>query len=156
MKKLLSLSIRVLPLFLLSALGGCASLAGMHERSSTCAYDHAWEAALEVVKDRSTDTKDKEAGLIVTHWLEIPMPGRTYGVFRRTMEDSRDRSRVTLRVKRADDTTKILFIEERQSWGFRGGSRLFGWAPTAPSEEVMRDIQNRLDAKLQEHGCSAT
>jgi hypothetical protein len=156
MKKLLKLGIRILPLFLLGGLAGCALMNGMQERVSTCNYDHAWEAALEAVKDRSTDTKNKEDGLIVTQWLEIPMPGRTYGVFRRDVGNSRDRSRLTLKVKRLNDVTKISFVEERQSWVFRGGSRLFGWAPTDPSEEMMRDIQKRLDTKLQEHGCAGT
>ncbi len=156
MKNFLRLGIRVLPLFLFGGLAGCALMGGMHERFSTCTYEHAWEAALEAVKDRSTDTRDKEAGLIVTHWLEIPMPGRKYGIFRRDVVDSKDRSRLTLQVKQADNATKISFIEERQSWGFRGGSRLFGWIPTEPSEEVMRDVQERLDAKLQEQGCAVT
>jgi len=156
MKKLLKLGISLLPLFLLGGLAGCALMNGMQERVSTCNYDHAWEAALEAVKDRSTDTKNKEDGLIVTQWLEIPMPGRTYGVFRRDVGNSRDRSRLTLKVKRLNDVTKISFVEERQSWVFRGGSRLFGWAPTDPSEEMMRDIQKRLDTKLQEHGCAGT
>jgi hypothetical protein len=135
---------------------GCGSLTGMEKRSTVCNYDHAWEAALDAVKDRSVITKDRDAGLIVTDWLEIPMPGRTYGMFRREVADGRDRSRVTLRVKRGDAVTQIGFIEERQSWTFRGGSRLFGWAPTDPSPEVMRDLHNRLDLKLKERGCSLT
>ena len=129
---------------------------GMQHRFAVCSYDQSWDAAMDAVKDRSTVTNDKETGLIVTEWLEIPMPGRTYGVFRRAVEDSRDRSRLTLRVKRMDDVTRISFVEERQSWVFRGGSRLFGWAPTDPSEEVMRDVQKRIDSKLQEHGCAVT
>jgi hypothetical protein len=128
----------------------------MQQRFAVCSYEHAWEAAMEAVKDRSTDTRDKAAGLIVTHWLEIPMPGRTYGIFRRDVAESKDRSRLTLRVKLVDDVARISFIEERQRWAFRGGSRLFGWAPTDPSEEVMHNVQKRLDGKLQEHGCSVT
>lgn len=146
--------LQILPILVAGSLEGCAWINGMQQRFAVCSYDHAWDAALEAVKDRSTDTKDKEAGLIVTEWLEIPMPGRTYGIFRRDVPDSKDRSRLTLKVKRLDDVTRISFIEERQRWAFRGGSRLFGWAPTDPSAEVMRDVQNRLDAKLQEHGCS--
>ncbi len=156
MKNFLRLGIRFLPLFLFGGLASCALMSGMQERFAACTYEHAWEAALEAVKDRSTDTRDKEAGLIVTHWLEIPMPGRKYGIFRRDVVDSRDRSRLTLRVKQADNATKISFIEERQSWGFRGGSRLFGWIPTEPSVEVMRNVQERLDTKLQEQGCAVT
>jgi hypothetical protein len=150
------MGLHLLPLLLLGSLGGCASINGMQQRFAVCSYDHAWDAAMDAVKDRSTDTKDKESGLIVTHWLEIPMPGRTYGIFRRDVADSKDRSRLTLKVKRLDDVTRISFIEERQRWAFRGGSRLFGWAPTDPSEEIMREVQNRLDAKLQEHGCTVT
>ena len=136
-------------------LPGCAFLGGMHEFSAICDYERAWEAALDTVKDRSVGTQDKDAGLIVTDWLEIPIPGRTYGLFGREIAESKDRSRVTLRVKRLNDGgTQISFIEERQSWVFRGGSRLFGWAPTDPSANVMRDLLNRLDTKLKERGCS--
>lgn len=135
-------------------LPGCAFLGGMHEFAAICDYDRAWEAALDTVKDRSVSTQDKDSGLIVTDWLEIPMPGRTFGIFGRDMGDSKDRSRITLRVRHLDDGTQISFIEERQSWVFRGGSRLFGWAPTDPSNYVMRDLLNRLDTKLKERGCS--
>ncbi len=155
-KFLQRMNLRILPLLLVGGVGGCALMtSGMEQRATTCSYDQAWDAAIDAVKDRSVDTIDKEAGMIVTHWLEIPMPGRKYGVFRREIHDGKDRSRLTLRVKQADDRTRIFFIEERQSWVFRGGSRLFGWAPADPSVEVMRDIQDRLDAKLQELGCSA-
>lgn len=138
------------PMFLTA----CASMSGMQQRFAVCSYDHAWEAALEAVKDRAVVTKDKEAGMIVTGWLEIPMPGRTFGALQRDLGDSRDRSRITLIVKRLDDVTKVAFAEERQRWAFRGGSRLFGWASTDPSAEVMTDVQSRLDTKLKEHGCS--
>ena len=144
--------------FITLSVTACSFMSGMQKRFAVCDYDRAWESALDVVKDRSVGTQDKDAGLIVTDWLEIPIPGRTYGLFQRDMADSKDRSRVTLHVKRLDDVTQtqIEFIEERQSWVFRGGSRLFGWAQTDPSEDVMRDLQNRLDAKLKERGCSLT
>lgn len=135
---------------------GCAFLSGMQKLTAACDYDRAWEAALDTVKDRSASTQDKDAGLVVTDWLEIPMPGRAYGIFRRDMADSKDRSRVTFHVKRLDDGTQVSFVEERQSWVFRGGSRLFGWDSTDPSEDVMRDLQNCLDTKLKERGCSLT
>ncbi len=154
MTKFLRMRLLIVPLLLIESLGGCALMSGMQERSALCSYDDAWDAAVDTVKDRSTDRKDKEAGLIVTHWLEIPMPGRTYGIFGRNIADSRDRSRLTLEVKRRDEVAKISFIEERQSWAFRGGARLFGWTPTDPSEEVMRDVRNRIDANLKEHGCT--
>lgn len=146
---------RFFTLFVASTLlTACASMSGMQQRFAVCSYDHAWEAALEAVKDRAIVTKDKEAGLIVTGWMEIPMPGRTFGALQREVGDSKDRSRITLTVKRLDDVTKISFIEERQRWAFRGGSRLFGWAATDPSAEVMNDVQSRLDSKLKEQGCS--
>lgn len=145
---------RLIATFALSVLlTACASMNPMQERFAVCSYDHAWEAALDAAKDRAIVTKDKEAGLIVTGWMEIPMPGRTYGALQRDME-SKDRSRITLTVKRLEDVVKVSFTEERQRWAFRGGSRLFGWAPTDPSEEVMQDVQRRLDAKLKEHECS--
>jgi hypothetical protein len=146
---------RLFILFLLpTILVACASTSGIQERYAVCSYDHAWEAALDAVKDRSIDTQNKDAGLIVTGWLEIPMPGRTFGALQRDLANSKDRSRLTLTVRRLDDVTKISFVEERQRWAFRGGSRLFGWADTDPSADVMNDVQSRLDAKLKEHGCS--
>lgn len=149
--------LRYLSLFLtILFLTACAAINGTQQRFAVCSYDHAWEAVLEAVKGRSIDTKDKAAGLIVTGWLEIPVSGRTFGVLQRDLSESKDRSRITLTVKRLDDVTKISFVEVRQRWVFRGGSRLFGWASTDPSEEVMRDVQSRLDAKLKEHGCSLT
>ncbi|MEO6112182.1 MAG: hypothetical protein ABIQ24_10205 [Nitrospiraceae bacterium] len=147
---------RISLLIMAVVLTACASMSGMQQRFAVCSYDHAWEAVLEAVKDRAIHTKDKDAGLIVTGWLEIPMPGRTFGALQRDLGDSKDRSRITLTVKRLDDVTKISFVEERQRWTFRGGSRLYGWASTDPLEEVMYDVQSRLDSKLKEHGCSLT
>ncbi|RPH79644.1 MAG: hypothetical protein EHM80_07370 [Nitrospiraceae bacterium] len=146
------LSFFLIPLFLTS----CASTSSVQQRFAVCSYDHAWEAALEAVKDRSVTTKNKDTGIIETDWLEIPMPGRAFGILQRDMSDGKDRSRITLTVKRLDDVTKISFLEVRQQWVFRGGSRLFGWASTNPSQDVIHDIQRRLDSKLKEHGCSLT
>ena len=156
MTKFPRVSLPIILLLLIGSLSGCALMSGMQERSAVCSYDHAWDAAVDAVKDRSINTNDKDNGLIVTHWLEIPMPGRTYGIFRREVADSRDRSRLTLNVKRHDDITRISFIEERESWAFRGGARLFGWVRTEPSDVVMRNVQNRIDAKLKEHGCTVS
>ena len=143
-------------LIMAGLLTACASMSGMQERFAVCSYDHAWDAALEAVKDRSVTTNNKDTGLIETDWTEIPMTGRAFGILQRDVSDGKDRSRITLTVKRLDDVTKISFVEQRQQWVFRGGSRLFGWASTDPSEDVMRDIQHRLDSKLKEHGCSLT
>ena len=143
-------------LIMAGILSACTFMGGVQERFAVCSYDHTWEAALQAVKDRAIDTKDKGAGLIVTGWLEIPMPGRAFGVLQRDLPNSKDRSRITLTVKRLDDVTKISFVEDRQRWVFRGGSRLFGWASEDPSEEVMHEVQSRLDSKLKEYGCSLT
>jgi hypothetical protein len=131
-------------------------LAGVQERYTVCPYDRAWEAALEAVKDRSVLKADKDQGVIQTAWLEVPMEGRTFGALQREIKDSRDRSRIMINVKRLRDVMQVSFVEERERWAFRGGSRLFGWAPTEPSEDVMRAVQSRLDAKLKEQGCSLT
>ena len=96
----------------------------------------------------------EEKGVIETSWLEIPMPGRTFGAFQREMAESKDRSRIIMRVKQMSDVTNVNFHEERQRWAFRGGSRLFGWADAEPSQQVIADINHRLDAKLKERGCT--
>jgi hypothetical protein len=146
-----------LSLFIMAGiLSACAFMDGVQQRFAVCSYDHAWDAALEAVKDRAITVKDKNRGLIETGWLEIEMSGRTFGALQRDLPDSRDRSRIALTVERLDDVTKISFLEERERWAFRGGSRLYGWVSTDPSEEVMHDIQRRLDSKLKEHGCSLT
>jgi hypothetical protein len=133
---------------------GCASLAGVQEHYVVCPYDHAWDAALDAVKDRAVTVKDKNKGVIETGWVEMPVPGRTFGAMQRGLGDhSKDRSRLHLNVKHMNDVTMVNFTEEREQWAFRGGSRLFGWAATNPSEDVMREVQGRLAAKLKEHGC---
>jgi hypothetical protein len=135
-------------------LAGCSSLTGLQERYVVCSYDQVWDAALETVKDRAVKVQEKDKGLIETGWLEIPMPGRTFGAFQREMAESKDRSRIVMTVKQLNDVTNVNFLEERQRWAFRGGSRLFGWADTDPSKEVLAGIQQRLDAKLKERGCT--
>jgi hypothetical protein len=143
--------------FLISSLlSACASLSGTQDRFAVCSYDHAWEAALDAIKDRLITRQDKDAGVIDTAWLEIPMPGRTFGALKRDLGNNKDRSRLTFSLKRIEDVTKVSFVEERQRWAFRGGSRLFGWTDTDPSAEVMHDVQRRLDSELKEHGCSVT
>ena len=135
---------------------GCSSLTGLQQRYVVCPYDRAWEAALDSVKDRAVKVQHKDKGLIETAWLEIPMPGRTYGAFQREMAESKDRSRIIITLKQLNDVTNVNFHEERQRWAFRGGSRLFGWAETDPSHEVLMDVNRRLDVKLKEHGCALT
>lgn len=132
---------------------GCASLSGVKEQYVVCPYDKAFEAAAAAVKDRTIAKQDKATGIIQTDWLEIPMPGRKFGAFRREIQDSKDRSRLLVEVKHLNEVSKVSFNEEREAWAFRGGSRLFGWVPTDPSVDVQRDFELRLDAKLKEQGC---
>ena len=146
--------LRIWSLGILVLASGCSSLAGVQERYTVCSYDHVWDAAVDSIKDRSIKLQEKEKGVIETSWLEIPMPGRTYGAFQREVAESKDRSRIVMRVKRLNDVTNVNFVEERQRWAFRGGSRLFGWADAEPSKDVLADIDHRLDAKLKEHGCT--
>lgn len=137
----------------LLGLGGCATFTGAQQTHVVCSYDQTFEATLEAVKDRAITKQDRATGQIHTGWLEFPMPDRKYGAFRRAIPDARDRSRLTIDVKAMNDVTQVSFTEEREAWAFRGGSRLFGWAPTDPSPEVQQDFQSRLAAKLKERGC---
>ncbi len=151
---------QVKPYFILflmvAAVAGCAALGGIQERYAVCAYDQVWEASLDSLKDREVLVKDREQGQIETNWLEIPMPGRTYGALQREIADSRDRSRLIVTLKRVKDVTKVSLAEERQRYGWRGGSRMFGWIPTDPSDEMIRSVLMKLEVKLKEHGCSLT
>lgn len=139
--------------FLVSA---CATMEGVEERYLVCSYNQVWDAALATVNDRPVTVKDKDKGLIETDWLEVPAPGRKYGVLRREIADARDRSRLVLNVTRVDSTTKLVVTETRESWKFRGGSRLFGWQPAEPSEEEMEALMRRFTTKLKEQGCTPT
>lgn len=142
-------------LFLVLATG-CASVPGLEERYAVCSYDTLWDAAVDTLKDRPVTVKNKDKGVIETGWMEVPVSGRLYGAFRREMKDAKDRSRLVVTVKRLDDVTKVSLVETRESWAFRGGSRLFGWQQAEPSEEEMAAIMRRLSAKLKERGCSLT
>ncbi len=143
-------------LLTVATVAGCASLGGVQERYAVCAYDQVWGASLDSLIDREVLVKDQENGQIETNWLEIPMPGRTYGALQREIVDSRDRSRLIVTLKRVRDVTKVSLAEERQRWGWRGGSRMFGWIPTDPSNEMIRSVLMKLEMKLKERGCSLT
>ncbi len=133
---------------------GCASWSGVQERYLVCAYDEVWDAALASVKDRAVVVQDKPQGVIQTAWVEIAMPGRSYGAFQRDVQNSRDRSRLLINLSRVKEVTKVSFVEEREAWAWRGGSRMFGWVPTEPDPQVMQAVQERMDRSLKEHGCS--
>ena len=155
-------SLRAVLLVAYALLCSCTAMSGVQTRDAVCPHDFVWEAALDAVNNRSVIVKDKSRGLIETAWLEIPMPGRTIGASQEELQDSKDRSRLILTVKRIDvayvayDVTRVIYVEKRQRWAFQPGSRLFDWAETVPSEDVLRDVRNRLDAALTKHGCSLT
>jgi len=153
---------RAVLLVVYALLCSCTSMSGLQTRDAVCSLDNVWEAALDAVKNRSVTVKDKDRGRIETAWLEIPMPRRTIGASQEELQNSKDRSRLILTVKRLDvehvirDIIRVFYVEERQRWSFQPGSRLFGWAETVPSEDVRRDVRSRLDAALKEHGCPLT
>lgn len=134
---------------------GCASLGGVQERYLVCPYNTAWDSAIDSLKDRPVTVKDKGKGLIETGWLEVPVAGRKYGAFARDMA-SKDRTRLSVSLKQFEDVTKISLAEIRESWGFRGGSRLFGWQPAEPSDEDLAVVMERMADKMKEQGCSPT
>lgn len=134
---------------------GCASLGGVQERYVVCPYNTAWDIAVDSVKDRPVTVKDKGKGLIETGWTEVPVAGRRYGAFSRDIP-SKDRTRLSVSLKQLDDVTRVSLAEIRESWGFRGGSRLFGWQPAEPSDEDLAVVMDRLSAKLKDRGCPST
>ena len=133
----------------------CASLSGSHDQYLVCRYDTVWDAALESMKDRPLIRQDKEAGVIETDWTETAVDGRGFGAFGRDLFASKERARMSFVVKRADDTTTVSLVENRQRWHLRGGvtQQATKWWPVKPSEEAMNAVINRLNAKLKERGC---
>ena len=151
------LAVRLFAIFaVLGAVLGCATLPGVRDRYVVCSYDAAWTAALESLKDRAITVKDREKGLIETAWLELPTDPRNFGAFQREIKESRDRSRMVVTLTRIKEVTKVSLSEDRERWAWRGGSRLFGWSPTEPSEETMTAVMNRINSKLKESGCPST
>lgn len=140
----------------IGAVLGCATVSGVQDRYVVCPFDAAWTAAIESLNDRPITVKDREKGLIETGWLELPSDPRSFGVFGRDIKESRDRSKMVMTVKQINDVAQLSLTEVRERWAWRGGSRMFGWAPAEPSEETIAGAMNRLNAKLRERGCSRT
>lgn len=133
---------------------GCASLS--KEQYVVCPYDTVWQASLDTMKEFPVRVKDKEKGLIETAWIEMEAPERRFGLFRRAAFDNRERSSMTLTVKRLNEVTEISLTERRERWHLKGGvtSQATRWWPIEPSEEVMAEVINRINAKLKDQGCS--
>lgn len=145
--------------FLMAGLmAGCATFSGSHEHYYVCAYDTAWDAALDTLKPYSITSQKKDSGLVETAWIEMEGRERTYGMFGREGFGNRERARLTATVKRLDDVVTVSMLETRQRWHARGGvtQQALKWWPIDPSEDVMQDISNRLNAKLAEKGCHSS
>lgn len=142
----------------LIAWSGCASLSGSNDQFFVCPYDLVWDAALESVKDRPIQVKDKDKGLIETGWVEMEGQERAYGIFTREGFGNRERARMTVAVKRLNDVTSVSVLENRQQWHLKGGvtQQATKWWPVDPSEEDEAAVVTRLNRKLKEKGCVAS
>jgi hypothetical protein len=149
---------RLIALIGLIAWSGCASLSGSNDQYFVCAYDVVWDAALESVKDRPIQTKEKDKGLIETGWVEMEGTERSYGMFNREGFGNRERARMTMAVKRLNDVTSVSVLENRQRWHLKGGvsQQANKWWPIEPSEEAEAMVVTRLNRKLKEKGCVAS
>jgi hypothetical protein len=149
---------RLISLIGLIAWSGCASLSGSNDQFFVCSYDVVWDAALESVKDRPIQVKDKDKGLIETGWVEMEGTERSYGIFNREGFGNRERARMTVAVKGLNDVTSVSVLENRQRWHLKGGvtQQATKWWPIDPSEEAEAAVVNRLNRKLKESGCVAS
>ena len=135
---------------------GCAALSGSREQYFVCSYDSVWDAALETMKGQSVSTYDKEKGTIETNWQDVPPTSeRSFGIFGRDGFGNNERARITLSVKRMNDVASVSVLETRQRWHSRGGvtQQALKWWAIEPSEEVINDVVDRLNAKLKVKGC---
>ena len=137
---------------------GCATMSGSHDHNYVCSYDLVWNTAVDTVKGYSIASQDKDKGVIETAWIEMEGKERSFGMFAREGFGNRERTRLTVTVKRLDDVASVSVLENRQRWHARGGvtQQATKWWPVDPSEEVLQDISNQLNKKLQEKGCSAS
>jgi hypothetical protein len=140
------------------ACSGCASLSGSRDQFFVCSYDTVWDAALESVKDRPVQSKDKNNGIIETGWVEMEGNERSYGMFNREGFGNRERARMTVAVKRLNDVTSVSVLENRQRWHLKGGvtQQATKWWPVGPSAEAEAEVMGRLKNRLNEKGCAAT
>ena len=137
------------------AWSGCASLSGSKDQFFVCSYDVVWDAALDTMKDRPIQVRDKDKGLIETSWVEMDGAERSYGIFNREGFGNRERARMTVAVTKLNDVTSVSVLENRQRWHLKGGitQQATKWWPIDPSEEAEAAVANRLKNKLQEKGC---
>lgn len=145
----------VLILWFLTA---CAALSGSRDHYYVCSYDTAWDAAIDTMKPYSITSQNKEKGLIETAWIEMEGKERSYGIFSREGFGNKERARLSAKVTQDKDVASVSILETRQRWHARGGvtQQATRWWPVDPSEQVMQDLTDRLNNKLQEKGCSAS
>jgi hypothetical protein len=72
----------------------------------------------------------------------------------RDIANAKDRTKVSVTLRKMDDVTKVSLGEMRERWKFRGGSRLYGWDPADPSDEDIARLMHQLTKKLKERGCT--
>jgi hypothetical protein len=149
---------RVILLLPFLALTACASLSGGHDHAFVCPYDAAWEATLDTMKGYSVTAEDKSTGTIETAWIEMEGKTRPYGLFGREGFGNRERARLTVVVKKDNDSSSVNMLETRQRWHARGGAtqQATRWWPIEPSDEVMDEITGKLTARLKDKGCEAS
>ena len=138
--------------------GGCASFEGVREEYLVCPYDTVWTAALETMKDRPLQLKEKDKGKIETDWIEMAGTGHTYGMFAREGFGDRQRARMTVLLKRENDVTIVSVAEYREEWHRKGGAtqQATKWWPVEPSQDAISAVMNKLNNNLKEQGCTPT
>lgn len=143
-----------LPSVLCVAAVACTSIP--RERYASCSYDTIWDAALDAMKERPLTTQNKDKGLIETGWIEMAASERPYGAFGRQAFDDKERAKMNVLLTRNTDGIEVSALETRQRWHLRGGAtqQATKWWPIEPSEDAMKNVMNRINAKLKDKGCS--
>lgn len=146
---------RALILLPIIALTACTSLSGGRDYTFVCPYDTVWDATLETLKGYSITSDNKSTGTIETAWIEMEGKTRPYGLFGREGFGNRERARLTVIVKHDNTLSSVNVLETRQRWHARGGvtQQATKWWPVEPSEEVMEEITDKLNAQIKEKGC---
>jgi hypothetical protein len=133
-------------------------MSGSRDQYYVCSYDTVWEAAIDAMKPYSVTSQNKDKGLIETAWIEMEGKEKPFGIFGREGFGNKERARLNAKVKQDKDVASVSVLETRQRWHARGGvtQQALRWWPVDPSEEVLKDVTDRLNDRLQEKGCSAT
>ncbi|MBL8037943.1 hypothetical protein ACYX34_17795 [Nitrospira sp. CMX1] len=146
---------RVIFLLPVLALTACASLSGSRDHTFLCPYDTVWDTTLDTMNGYSVTSENKSTGTIETAWIEMEGKNRPYGIFGREGFGNRERARLTVAVRDNNGQSSVNVLEIRQRWHARGGAsqQAAKWWPVEPSEEVMDEITDKLNARIKEKGC---